>query len=179
MRPLLLIIIAILTISPIALTQSLDDVHHQRPLTRREVRRWLTLTQDNAELSAEANRQLIAEIERRGVDFALSKEEEWAFTLLEASVELLEAIRDALPEAQRTAILEVREKRDLYTTFISNFSRTDLQSRRTAFEAGQEFVKRFASDPTVRDQRNFINRMLPQLDRSIKMLERGGRVRTN
>lgn len=179
MRPLVLVTLAFFIFAPLALSQTVETTLHDRPLTRREVRRWLTITQDCAELSAEANRQLIAEIERRGVDFALSKEEEWAFTLLEASEELLEAIREALPEAQRTAILDVREKRDLYTAFISNFSRTDLQSRRTAFEAGQEFVNRFSSDPTVRDQRNFINRMLPQLDRSIKMLERGGRIRTN
>ncbi len=176
----LIIAVALLTVSPAVFSQTTGTEKPRDPVTRNEVRRWLAYTQDNVELSAEANRDLIAEIERRGVNFALSHEEEWSFTLLEASDELLEAIRNALPESERQAILDARAKRDLYNAFTSNLRLPDLQSRRAAYAAGQEFVRRFASDPTVRDQINNINRNLPFLDRSIKMLERTGpRIRGN
>lgn len=151
----------------------LDCTNSQpRPVSRREVRRWLTMTQDYAELSADANRELIAAVGCRGVDFVLSREEEWSFTLLEASTELLEAIRLAVPEDQRRAILDQRDKTSLFSTFSTNYTRPDLQSRRAAYDAGREFVQRFAADPSVSQQVNLINRNLLQLSRSIQMLER-------
>lgn len=177
MLQLILICITTLFLSTAVFSQSADPDGFGSPVSRREVKRWLTYTQDDAELSAQANLDLISEIKKRGVDFAFSSEEEWAFKLLEASEDLLVAIREGMPEPARRAILEVKEKRELYTAFISTFSRVDLQSRKTAFDAGQQFVKRFASDPTVKEQVNFINRALPQLDRSIKMLERGNSFR--
>lgn len=179
MRSVLLITLILFSTAGIALCQDIDTAIQERPLTRREVRRWLTVTQHDAELSAQANQELIELIQRRGVEFALSREEEWAFKLLEATDELLEAIRDGMPDGQRRAILDVSVKKDLYTTFTSNFSRSDLFSRKTAYEAGKEFVERFRNDPSVKDQVNFITRLLPQLERTIKALEQRGRIRTN
>ncbi len=173
----ILIILILFSIAPSAYAQTTAPSGDERPLTRREVRRWLTVTQDNAELSAQANQDLIAEISRRGVDFALTPEQEWSFQLLEASDELIQAIRDGLPADQRQAILDAADKRNLYNSFLNNYARADLTSRKTAYEAGQEFVRRYRSDSTVRDQITFINRLLPQIDRAIRILERNTRGR--
>lgn len=147
------------------------------PVTRREVRRWLNITQDNPVLSDEANQDLIVEIQKRGVNFVLSAEEEWAFQLLEASDELIIAIREAVPAEQRAAILAATERAKLYNTFSNNYRQSDLISRRTALEAGKEFVQRYRSDPAVKDAVSFINRYIPQLQRSVQMMERAPRTR--
>lgn len=149
MRPFVLFIL-ILVGPALSVAAQAAGPTPERPLTRREVRRWLTITQHDPELSAQANRDMIAEIERRGVEFALSEQEEWSFKLLEASDELLEAIRDAIPPEQRRSML-----------------------------AGQEFVERFGADPAARDQVNIVKRQLPQLERIIRALERTTRIRTN
>lgn len=179
MRFLILISLAFFMLASPAFSQTVSTDPQERPVSRREVRRWLTLTQDNVELSAEANRDLIAEIERRGVDFILSAEEEWSFTLLEASPQLLETIRLAVPAEFRRQILDQRAKHDLFNAFITNYRLGDIQSRRSALDAGREFVRRFAADPSVRQQVDLINRNLLQLTNSILMMERGVRIRTN
>ncbi|MGE3465449.1 MAG: hypothetical protein AB7J13_00835 [Pyrinomonadaceae bacterium] len=142
------------------------------PVTRREVRRWLNVTQDDPVLSQEANEELIAAIRTRGVNFVLTPEEEWAFQLLEASDELIEAIRDAVPADQREAMIRATQQRRLYDAFASNYRLTDINSRRTALDAGKEFVQRYRGDPELKDVVSFINRYLPQLQRSVQMMER-------
>lgn len=142
------------------------------PLTRGEVRQWLTVTQDDPQLSEQANRELIAEIKERGVDFALSREEEWAFGLLEATPELIAAIRNALPTEKREAILRTAAQEKLYSVFMTNYNRTDLASRRAALDAGKEFITRFASDAAVKEKRVFISRQLSNLERMVRALER-------
>lgn len=172
----ILIILILLSLVPVAYSQTVP-LENDRPLTRREVRRWLTITQDDPEMSAQANLDIIAAIEQRGVDFALTPEQEWSFQLLEASDELIQAIRNGLPADQRQAILDAADKRNLYNSFLGNYARADLASRKTAYEAGQEFVRRYRADSSVRDQINFINRLLPQIDRAIRILERNTRGR--
>ena len=144
----------------------------ESPVTRGEVRQWLTATEDDPEQSEQANRELIEEIERRGVNFVLSHEEEWAFGLLEATDELLVAIRDAVPAAQREALLRAAAQQRLYAAFMSNYTRTDLLSRRTALDAGKESIARFQNDPAVKTNFTFISRQLPNLERIVLMLER-------
>lgn len=156
---------------------SQDDPTQRGPVTRREVRRWLTITQNNQELSDEANRELIAEIGKRGVNFALSPEEEWAFQLLEASDELILAIRSGMPTEQREATLKLNAQRKLYTAFATNRLTNNLDSQRSALEAGREFVQRFGSDPSVIEIVRLINRSLPQIERSVRLLEQASRVR--
>ncbi len=147
------------------------------PVTRREVRRWLNITQDNPVLSEEANHDLIAEIQKRGVNFVLAPEEEWAFQLLEASDELILAIRNAIPADQRAAFLLAADRTKLYNTFSVNYRRPDLASRRTALEAGQEFLERYRNDAAVKDAVSFLTRYIPQLTRSVQMMERTTRLR--
>lgn len=171
MRSILLSTLLTLLSFPV-LAQMQDNTAQRGPVSRREVRRWLTVTQEDAVLSAQANQDLIAEIKRRGVNFALSEEEEWAFSLLEASDELLVAIREAIPADQREALLLSSRQKRLYTIFMAGYNQNDLNSRRAALDAGKEYVAQFGKDPALRQNVTFITRMLPQLERTVRMMQR-------
>ncbi|MFZ1699483.1 MAG: hypothetical protein WBO10_10505 [Pyrinomonadaceae bacterium] len=177
MRLRILIGIIILNLGLVLPTAAQPDDGVRGPVTRREVRRWLNFTQDDPVLSQEANETLIDEIHHRGVSFVLTPEEEWAFQLLEASTDLIEAIREAVPAEQREAMIKATQQRRLYDAFATNYRLNDLNSRRTALDAGKEFVKLFRNDPSVKDAVSFINRYIPNLQRSVDMMDRATRGR--
>ena len=142
------------------------------PVTLAEVRSMLTRAEDSDKLVASTNRELIAAIEERGVDFVLTPEEEWALQLREASDELIEAIRSAVNPAERAFRLRVAKQEGLYLAFAQNFSRPDLTAKNTALNAGREFIAEYSDDPNVAQIVTFIQRQLPSLERSVEALAR-------
>lgn len=152
-----------------------------KPVRISEIRRALRFTPQTPSQIEMTNRALIDAIKLRGINFALSAEEEWALTLEEAGVELLQAIRDALPDQERERLLKVREQEGLYYAFANNYSQADVGSRLVAISAGREFIRRYRDDANVADIVTFLQRAVPALERSIRTVRRPsrGRPRTN
>ena len=142
------------------------------PVTLAELRSILTRAEESDELIEPTNRELIAAIEERGVDFVLTPEEEWALQLREASDELLEAIRDAVNPVEREYRLKVAKQESLYLAFAQNFSRNDLTAKNTALTAGREFLSEYSDDPNVAQIVTFMRRQLPSLERTVQALQR-------
>jgi hypothetical protein len=139
----------------------------QRPVTKREIRVSLALSPETEEGIEDTNKELISKIKERGVDFALSREEEWSLQLQDASEELIRAIRDALPAEAREQLLKKTEQNELYSAFSRNYTRTDPNSRLIAVAAGKEFLRRYRNDTDVSDKVAFLQRTIPGLERSI------------
>lgn len=153
-----------------------------KPVSIPEIRRALRYTPETPEEIEKTNRELIEAVKARGIDFALSAEEEWALGLQEASDELIETIREALSPEERERLLKIREQEGLYNTFVNNYARNDLTSRRIAIDAGREFVRRYRTEPNVAEIVAFMQRTVPVLERSIRTFIRPvptGRRRTN
>lgn len=142
------------------------------PVTLAELRSILSRAEESDELIEPTNRELIAAIEERGVDFVLTPEEEWALQLREASDELIEAIRDAVNPDEREYRLKVAKQQNLYLAFAQNFSRGDLSAKSTALNAGREFIAEYSDDPNVAQIVTFMRRQMPSLERSVEALER-------
>ncbi len=142
------------------------------PVTLAEVRSMLTRAEESEALIAPTNRELIAAVEARGVDFVLTPEEEWALQLREASDELIEAIRTAINPVEREFRLKVAKQESLYLAFAQNFSRNELSAKSTALNAGREFIAEYADDPNVAQIVTFMRRQLPSLERTVQILER-------
>ena len=142
------------------------------PVTLAELRSILSRAEESDELIEPTNRELIAAIAERGVDFVLTPEEEWALQLREASDELIEAIRGAIDPAEREYRLKVAKQQNLYLAFAQNFSRNDLTAKNTALNAGREFIAEYSSDPNVAQIVTFMRRQLPSLERTVQALER-------
>jgi len=142
------------------------------PVTLAELRSILTRAEESDELIEPTNRELIAAIEERGVDFVLTPEEEWALQLREASDELIEAIRDAVNPVEREYRLKVAKQESLYLAFAQNFSRNDLTAKNTALTAGREFLSEYSDDPNVAQIVTFMRRQLPLLERTVQALQR-------
>lgn len=142
------------------------------PVTLAEVRSMLTRAEESDKLIASTNRELIAAIEDRGVDFVLTPEEEWALQLREASDELIGAIRSAVNPVEREYRLMVAKQESLYLAFAQNFSRPDLTAKSTALNAGREFIAEYSDDPNVAQIITFMRRQLPSLERSVEALAR-------
>ena len=142
------------------------------PVTLAEVRSMLTRAEQSENLIEPTNRELIAAIEERGVDFVLTPEEEWALQLREASEELIEAIRSAVNPVEREYRLKVAKQESLYLAFAQNFSRPDLTAKNTALTAGREFIAEYSDDPNVTQIITFMRRQLPSLERSVEALAR-------
>lgn len=141
-------------------------------VTIQQIRRALRFTPETTELISRTNKELIEAVKARGVDFALSKEEEWALGLMNASDELMETIRESLSTDERERLLMIREQEGLYQTFVNNYSRNDVVSRRLAAEAGREFVRRYRNDANVAQIVAFLQRAVPALERSIRFMDR-------
>jgi hypothetical protein len=74
-------------------------------------------------------------------------------------------------------MLKATEQKRLYEAFTYNYRQRDLISRRTALDAGKEFIARYKDEPMWKEVVTFINRQIPQLERSVQRLERNPRVR--
>ena len=148
-----------------------------RPVRIQEIRRALRVTTQTPEQIEKTNRELIEAVRTRGVNFALSKEQEWALGLEEASEELLKAIREAVPEQERQRLIKAREQEGLYYAFANNYSQSDINSRLVAIAAGREFVRRFRDDPNVAEIVAYLQRAVPALERSIRLIQRPVRTR--
>ena len=142
------------------------------PVTQAELRSILSRAEESGELIGPTNRELIAAIEERGVDFVLTPEEEWALQLREASDELIEAIRAAVNPVEREYRLKVAKQESLYLAFAQNFSRNELTAKNTALNAGREFIAEYSDDPNVAQIITFMRRQLPSLERTVQALER-------
>ena len=142
------------------------------PVTLAELRLILSRAEKSPELIAPTNRELVAAVEERGVDFVLTPEEEWALQLREASDELIEALRSAVDPVEREYRLKVNRQQSLYLAFAQNFSSNDLTAKSTALNAGREFVTQYADDPNVAQIVTFMRRQMPFLERSVQALER-------
>lgn len=151
---------------------SLPQAKPEGPVTLSELRRVLTAAEESEELIDPTNRELIAAVEERGVDFVLTPEEEWALQMREASDELIEAIRSAVDPAEREYRLLVKRQRGLYETFARNFTAPDLTSKSAALNAGRAFLTEFADDANVAQIVAYMRRQIPSLERSVQMLER-------
>lgn len=148
-----------------------------KPVRIQEVRRALRFTLQTPEEIEKTNQELIAAIEARGVNFALSEAEAWALGLEEASDELLKTIREALTPEERERLLKVREQEGLYYTFLNNHSQADVNSKQVAVNAGREFLRKYSGDPNVTEMVTYIQRALPALERSIRFARPSSRAR--
>lgn len=151
------------------------------PVTIQQIRWALNHTPEIPEQIQKTNQELIAAIASRGVNFVLSPEEEWALTLRDASDELIKAIRNATPPEERERLLSIREQEGLYYTFVSNYARNDVTSKRIALDAGKEFVRKYRNDANVAEIISYFQRAVPALERSIRFMtpRSRGRPRTN
>jgi hypothetical protein len=152
-----------------------------KPVRIQDIRRALRVTPQTPEQIGKTNRELIAAVKARGVNFALSKEEEWALGLEEASDELIKTIREALSGEERERLLKIREQEGLYFAFVNNYAQADIGSRQLAIAAGREFVRRYRDDPNVAEIIAYLQRAVPALERSIRFMQRPTRAvpRTN
>jgi hypothetical protein len=164
-----LLLIIVLVVPLIAQEQKPDGAE---PVTKDEIRSLLEASQDSPEAIEQSNRELLAAVRARGVDFALSKEEEWSLDLLEASDELLEAIRAALSQEERELRLKIAELKRLYYQFANNYRKLDIASQTAALEAGKEFVRRFGEDKRLKDIVAYMTRTIPQLESMVRNLTR-------
>ena len=141
------------------------------PVTLAELRSILNRAEKAPELIAPTNKELIAAIERRGVDFVLTPEEEWALRLREASDELIAKLREAVDPAEREYRLRVQRQQNLYDTFARNVSSGDLASRSAALSAARDFVADYADDANVAQIVAYMRRTLPGLERSVQAMQ--------
>lgn len=168
----------------LAVPVAAQDEVRESPVTKREVAAYLRLAPDTPEGIEEANHELIEEIKERGVDFALSFEEEWSLHLQDASQELIETIRKAMSPQEREKRLRRTEQLGFYNMFLTNYSRPDLTSKRIAVTAGREFIQRYKGDPEAAEKIRLVEQNLPALERSVRGMDRPvyrgrGRPRTN
>lgn len=143
----------------------------KNPVTLSELRSGLTVAERSDALIESANRELIAAVKKRGVDFVLMPEDEWSLKLLEASDELIAAVHGAIDPEEREFRLTVARQQRLYNSFALNYNGTDLASRQTALSAAREFVGLYATDTNVAEIVRFMQRNLPRLEQSVAMLQ--------
>lgn len=148
-----------------------------RPVSKADIRRAFRPAFDSEEEIRRTNQTLIRAVRSRGVDFVLSREEEWSLRLRDASDDLLAAIREAVPANEREARLKQREQESLYNTFATTFSQNDLSSKRAALSAATRFIEAYGDDPSLGEIVRFMKRSMPGLERSIRILERPVRTR--
>ena len=179
----ILIRCAVLSIA-FAVPLAAQEEAQEKPVTKREVSVSLRLAPDSPEGIEDTNKELIEQIKERGVDFALSFEEEWSLQLQDASDELIETIRKALTPQERERRLKRTEQLGFYNMFLNNYARPDLTSKRIAVIAGREFVQRYKGDAEAAEKVRLVEQNLPSLERSIRGMDRPiyrgrGRPRTN
>ncbi len=174
-------LIGSLLLSLLAATHIFAQKDDENPVTIQQIRWALNHTPEVPEQIQKTNQELIEAVRRRGVNFVLSAEEEWALSLRNASDELVETIRTATPAEERGRLLMIREQKGLYDTFVNNYSRNDVSSKRIAVDAGKEFVRRYSNDANVAEIVAFLKRAVPALERMLRYLDRQprGRPRTN
>ena len=141
------------------------------PVTKSEVLSALEAARESGDLLGKANTDLVAAIAKRGVDFVLTAEEEWQLSMRDASVELLNAIRDAVDPKEREARINADRQQRLYNEFAANYNSNDLTSRRAALNAAREFVSLYTNDGNVAEIVTFMQRNLPRLEQSVNMME--------
>lgn len=141
------------------------------PVTKSEVLSALEAARESGDLLGKANTDLVAAIAKRGVDFVLTPEEEWQLSMRDASVELLNAIRDAVDPKEREARINADRQQRLYNEFAANYNSNDLTSRRAALNAAREFVSLYTNDGNVAEIVTFMQRNLPRLEQSVNMME--------
>ena len=151
------------------------------PVTIQQIRWALNHTPEIPDQIQKTNQELIAAIVSRGVNFVLTPEEEWALALRDASDELIKTIRNATAPEERVRLLAVSEQEGLYYTFVNNYSREDVTSKRIALDAGKEFVRKYRNDANVAEIISYFQRAVPALERSIRFMtpRSRGRPRTN
>lgn len=152
----------------LAIPAAAQEDDHDPPVTKREISVSLRLAGDLPENLEKTNRELIEEIRDRGVNFALSTEEEWALQLQDASPELIVAIREALAPAERQAVLDNTQRDGLYNAFMTNRGREDVASKQIAIASGKEFIRRYRSDPSQANTIRLMERTIPTLERSVR-----------
>ncbi len=164
-----------------AATNFFAQIELANPVSIQQIRWALNHTPETPEQIRKTNAELIEAIRSRGVNFVLSPEEEWALSLRDASVELIETIRNATPVEERERLLLIRGQQGLYDTFVNNYTRPDATSRQIAVDAGKEFVRRYGRDANVAEIVAYLQRAVPMLERALRYTERRsrGRPRTN
>jgi hypothetical protein len=148
----------------------------RRPVTKREITVSLSLANELPAQVLRVNKELIAAIKERGVNFALSKYEEWALQLQDASDELIKTIREAMSPEERARRLDESEREKLYYSFMLNHTRSDPTSQQIALTSGREFVRRYKGRPAEAQNIAIIERSLPALESAVRRSYR--RVRT-
>lgn len=154
-----------------------------KPVSKSEVFASLEVAKEESqELILKTNKELIAAINERGVDFVLTPEEEWQLEMRDASEDLLAAIREAVDPKEREARINANRQQRLYNEFSAGYNANDLSSRRAALTAAREFISLYAADQNVAEIVTFMQRNLPRLEQGVAMMaqreEAMERVRT-
>jgi hypothetical protein len=139
-----------------------------RPVTKREIKVSLGMANEIPAQVNRVNKELIAAIKKRGVNFVLSKYEEWVFQLQDASDELIKSIREAMSEEERARRLDETEREKLYYSFMLNHTRTDRASQQIALTSGREYVRRYKGKSGEAQNISLMERTLPTLERSVR-----------
>lgn len=158
-------------------TQSAAQIDlKNRPVTKREITVSLGMADEIPAQVKRVNMELIAAIKKRGVNFVLSRYEEWALQLQDASDELIKTIREAMTEEERARLLNEKEREKLYYSFMLNHTRTDAISQQIALTSGREYVRRYKGKPGEAQNVSAIERALPSLESAVRRSYR--RIRT-
>ena len=113
--------------------------------------------------------EIAAEIRRRTVEFIITLEEEKALRKIGANDELIDAIRNGIPEEKREHVLKLEEMTRVYVRFTDNYYKKTIPEIRIAIEAGKEFIRLYGDDPEVKEQVDYLRSTIPKLEKMIEI----------
>ena len=141
----------------------------EKPMDYQAIRMKLVFRSRIRESDAEISKKIAVEIRKRTVRFIIVPEEEKALRKIGANDELIDAIKNGLPEEDREHIRRLDEMSRLYLKFTDNYYKKTIPEIRIAIEAGKEFIRLYGDDPEFKEQVDYLRSTIPKLEKMIKI----------
>ena len=141
----------------------------ERPIHYQDIQAMLVFRSRIKKSDKQVANEIAAEIRRRTVEFIITLEEEKALRKIGANDELIDAIRNGIPEEKREHVLKLEEMTRVYVRFTDNYYKKTIPEIRIAIEAGKEFIRLYGDDPEVKEQVDYLRSTIPKLEKMIEI----------
>ncbi|HKX83827.1 MAG TPA: hypothetical protein VJL58_06395 [Pyrinomonadaceae bacterium] len=141
-----------------------------KPFLIWEIRSVLSTRSKIAQSDESFNEKLVAEIERRKVDFLLKTDDEKEFRSLGANDSLIRAIKNGVPAARVKRLRQYDKLSVPYSIFTAgyrNYKKRSYKEIKIAIEAGKKFLKLAGNDPEFEPQVTFVKAVLPKFEQRL------------
>ena len=116
----------------------------------------LTFTSRISKSTEEINKELIADVRKRGVNFILEAEDEKLLQSKGANDFLIKAIRESLPKGQREKII-------LYKKYVDNYKGT-FEQKKIALKTAKEYLEKYKDCAEDKHIIEYFKKSIPMLE---------------